>query len=202
MSEIKEELDEDVLHRRIIAPQKSRESLWGALLFAAMIVFVVASIGGIGWTAYSHWKKVRTNGNNPSITGLLKETEQEMSGVASNEILPPLENEIAKNAKIANEEIISAAKKLEVSVLNGGAAKGSAGVLADFLKKEGYLKTDMGNTQKDYMGVTIYHTVGLEKEVEVIKESVVKKYPQAKILPADSRNKETSVSQVTVILGK
>lgn len=202
MSEIKEELGEDVLHRRIIAPQKSRESLWGALLFAAMIVFVVASIGGIGWTAYSHWKKVRANGNGPSITGLLKETEQEMSGVASNEISPPLENEIPENAKITNEETISVAKKLEVSVLNGGAAKGSAGVLADFLKKEGYLKTDMGNTEKDYTGVTIYHAAGLEKEVEAVKASVAKKYPQAKILPADSRNKETSVSQVTIILGK
>lgn len=202
MSEIKEELGEDVLHKRIVAPQKSRESLWGALLFAAMIVFVVASIGGIGWTAYSHWKKVRANGNNPSITGLLKETEQEMSGVASNEISPPLENEISENAKITNEETISAAKKLEVSVLNGGAAKGSAGVLADFLKKEGYLKTDMGNTQKDYTGVTIYYAAGLEKEVEAVKASVAKKYPQVKILPADSRNKETSVSQVTVILGK
>lgn len=202
MSEIKEELEEDVLHRRIVAPQKSRESLWGALLFAAMIVFVMASIGSIGWTAYSHWKKVRANGNNPSITGLLKETEQEMSGVASDEISPPLENEILENAKITNEETISAAKKLEVSVLNGGAAKGSAGVLADFLKKEGYLKTDMGNTQKDYVGVTIYHAAGLEKEVEAVKASVAKKYPQAKILPADSRNKETSVSQVTIILGK
>lgn len=202
MIEIKEEPGEDVAHRRIIAPQKSRESLWGALLFAAMIVFVVASIGGIGWTAYSHWKKVRANGNNPSITGLLKETEQE-TGAATSIETPSLENKTGNEiAKSNNEGIILAAKKLEASVLNGGAAKGSAGALADFLKKEGYLKTDMGNTLKDYVGVTIYYAASLEKEAEVIKESVAKKYPQAKIMPADSRNKETSVSQVTIILGK
>lgn len=196
------ENSEGVAHKHIIAPQKSRESLWGALLFAAMIVFVVASIGGIGWTAYSHWKKVRTNGNNPSITGILKKIEQENGDAAFTEASAS-ENEAANpTVQTANEETISAAKKLEVSVLNGGATKGSAGQLADFLKKEGYLKTDMGNTLKDYTGAAIYYTVGLEKEAEVIKESVAKKYPQAKILPADSKNKETSVSQVTVILGK
>jgi hypothetical protein len=60
----------------------------------------------------------------------------------------------------------------------------------------------MGNTLKDYAGTTIYYATPLEKEAGVIRESVAKKYPQAKILLADQKNKETSVSQITVIVGK
>jgi cytoskeletal protein RodZ len=189
-------------HKSIIVPQKSRESLWGVLLFAFMLLFVIASVAAIGWVVYSRWKAEREAGNNPSITELLKKTEQEVDNTASAEMPVPENKNVDALANAINEEIISAAKKLEISVLNGGAAKGSAGGLADFLKKEGYLKTDMGNTEKNYSGVTIYYAPSLEKETEAIKGSVAKKYPQVKILPADLRNKETSVSQVTIILGK
>ncbi len=186
-----------------VSPRKSRESLFGTLLFASMILSVVASIGGIGWVMYARWKMERAADSRASITELIKKADQETGDVASPATATPQKNETDQGINPStNEEIISVAKKLEISVLNGGAAKGSAGILADFLKKEGYLKTDMGNTLKDYAGVIIYYTASLEKEAEMIQASVIKKYPQAKILPADSKNKETLVSQVTIILGK
>lgn len=175
----------------------SREPLWGTILLACMLLFVIASIGGIGWVVYSKWQSERAAESRPSISALPERSDEQAAAS------PQTGAEQAADTKEQPASgSLETAKKLEISVLNGGGAKGSAGVLADFLKSEGYLKTDAGNTLKDYSGVTVYHAAALEKEAEAIKASVIKKYPQAKILPADATNKETSVSQVTIILGK
>lgn len=177
----------------------SHEPLWGMLLIAGMLLFVVASIAGIGWAVYSKWQGTRMAENQPSITALSE---------SSDEAAPPAESQQANTPQAVNADqqpaadSAEAAKKLEVSVLNGGAAKGSAGVLAEFLKTEGYAKTLAGNTLKDYAGTVVYHAASLEKEAEAVRTSVAKKYPQAKTLPADVGNKETSVSAVTIIIGK
>lgn len=184
------------------------EPLWGAALFAFMLLFVLASIGGIGWVAYAKWKGDRARENNPSIAALAEQARDEPRPEAkSTENLQP-KNEPQpsdggeKSAETSlDQNVVAAAKKAEITVLNGGSTKGSAGVLADFLKQEGYLKTSAGNTLGNYTGVTIYHTAAFAKEAEAIKASVVKKYPQAKILPADATNKETSAAQVTIIIG-
>jgi hypothetical protein len=196
-------MPEEKNDRRAALPiKKSREPLLGAALFAVMILFVLASIGGIGWVVYSKWQTERAAESRPSITELLERAGEQTDA-------PSAESPQATDAAQATDDkavtgtgSADAAKKLEISILNGGAAKGSAGILADFLKSEGYLKTDAGNTLKDYTGVTIYYAANLEKEAEAIKTSVAKKYPQVKILPADTNNKETSVSQITVIVGK
>lgn len=181
-------------------PQKSRESLWGAVLFAGMIVFVIVSLWGIGWAAYSGWKSDRTEKNQPSIGSLAKQSEgTEVSSAEPSQAADAVRVMTADKQAV---DVLAEAKKLEISVLNGGGAKGSAGALADFLKGEGYLKTDAGNATKDYSGVTVYYAANLEKEAAIVTESIMKKYPQAKPLPADANDKETSASQVTVILGK
>ncbi|MFZ2299927.1 MAG: LytR C-terminal domain-containing protein [Candidatus Moraniibacteriota bacterium] len=180
----------------------SHEPLWGMFLIASMILFVVASIAGIGWVAYTNWQSARVEKNQPSITALQRQPNEQEAAPAES---PTSENPQAVNTDTQEQTASSvalAAKKLDISVLNGGAAKGSAGILAEFLKTEGYSKTVAGNTLKDYTGTVVYYAANLEKEAEVVKESVVKKYSQAKILPADANNKETSVSQVTVIIGK
>ncbi|MDO8565803.1 MAG: LytR C-terminal domain-containing protein [Candidatus Moranbacteria bacterium] len=177
----------------------SREPLWGAILFAGMLLFVIVSVFGVGWIAYTKWQSERIAKSHPSITVLSEQSKQEKN-VAPVE--PAKTTDSEKAGEPAINDSMAAVKKLEITVLNGGGAKGSAGVLADFLKKEGYSKTDSGNTVKDYEGVVIYYAAQLEKEALGVKGSVVKKYPQAKILPADAKNKETAVSQVTIILGK
>jgi len=196
-SELKEK--ENLSQAQGIVPTRSRESLWGAVLFAGMLLFVVASIGGVGWAAYTKWQSERVAKSQPSII-VLPEQSNEQRSVTPKEEARAVGSTEAKEQPASDN--ITAAKKLEISVLNGGAAKGSAGTLANFLKQEGYGKTDSGNTLRDYAGVGVYYASGLEKEALAVKESVAKKYPQAKILPADSQNKETSVSQITIILGK
>lgn len=191
--------EENVSQTESIPHTRSHESLWGAVLFAGMLLFVVASVSGVGWVAYSEWQSDRMAKSQPSIT-VLSEQQGGNKNVVPAEPAKTSESEPAQESSMS--ESVQAAKKLEISVLNGGVAKGGAGTLANFLKQEGYSKTDSGNTLKDYVGVSVYYTSGLEKEAEVIKESVVKKYPQVKILPADTKNKETSVSQITIILGK
>jgi len=199
VSDVESEKNKSVSQVENSSPARSHESFWGAVLFAGMLLFVVASIGGVGWAAYTKWQSEKVAKSQPSITVLPEQSNEQKS-------VTPKEEAQAAGSTEAKEEpasdTIAAAKKLGISVLNGGAAKGSAGVLADFLKKEGYLKTVAGNTINNYTGVVVYYASGLEKEAEIIKESVVKKYPQAKILPADTNNKETSVSQATIILGK
>lgn len=182
---------------------KSKEPFFGALLFAFMILFVLASIGAIGFVVYSRWKNERALENRPSIAGLIKKVDQEISNVMPGETNESADSKTPEETKQpTKEEIVSSAKKLKISVLNGGAARGSAGAMASFLKQEGYLKIDVGNTLKDYTGAVVYFAAPLEKEAEAIKESVIKKYPQAKILPADQKDKETIVSQITIILAR
>ena len=196
-------MQKDISRPHPVASKKSHESLWGAMLFAAMIAFVLASIGGIGWVVYSQWKNERVAENRPSIAVLLDEVKEDAVNAEMAQTASSTETKVAEAADTKKDEDVSAsAKKLEISVLNGGSPKGSAGVLAELLKKEGYLKTDAGSTLKDYTGVTVYYATTLEKEAEAIKTSVLKKYPKAAILPADKTNKETSVSQITIILGK
>lgn len=183
-----------------VSQGRSREPLWGAVLLACMLIFVVASVGVVGWMAYVKWHDERVAKSQPSITVLPEQPDGEKN-ITSGESAPEAENTSAAQTSGADDNA-AAAKKLNISVLNGGGAKGSAGTLSDFLKKEGYSKASAGNTINNYTGTVVYYAAGLEKEAAIIKESVVKKYPQAKILPANTNNKETSISQVTIILGK
>ncbi|MEK9151334.1 MAG: LytR C-terminal domain-containing protein [Patescibacteria group bacterium] len=178
----------------------SREPLWGMFLIAGMLLFVIASVAGIGWVVYTKWQSVRMAKNQLSVVSLSEKVPAQETPVAEPE--PSQDMKPVADTQAADTTTTEAAKKLEISVLNGGSAKGSAGVLTEFLKTEGYGKTVPGNTLKDYVGTVIYHAASLEKEAEAIRTSVAKKYPQAKILPADASNKETSVSPVAIIIGK
>lgn len=182
-----------------VSVRGAREPIWGALLFACMLLFVFVSISGIGWVVYSQWKIERVADNQPSIATLPEPASGEQPASPETESAPASESK-AESSESA--DATASAQKLTISVLNGGGAKGSAGALAEFLKTAGYSKTQAGNTLKDYTGVTVYYATDVPKEAEVIKASVAKKYPQVTSAPADAKNKETSVSQVTVIIGK
>lgn len=187
------------VQKRDVSLRHSRESLWGAVLFACMLIFVAASVSGIGWIVYSQWKIERVADSQPSIS-TLPEPSAVDEGAS-----PEIESATIAEPETASPDTASmtaSAQKLMISVFNGGGAKGSAGILVELLKKEGYLKTQPGNTIKNYTGVTVYYAANLEKEAESIKGSVAKKYPQAVISPADTKNKETSVSPITIIIGR
>src|SRR3989344_7367497 len=113
--------------------QKSHESLWGAILFALMILFVAASIAGIGWVAYAKWQSKRMATKQPSISALQAQSSEQDHASESSE--PSSSAESAPGTEIVastDTSSLEAAKKLDISVLNGGADKGSAGMIADF----------------------------------------------------------------------
>lgn len=174
---------------------RSYESLWGGILFACMLLFVVLSIGAIGFNVYSQWREKQLKQNEPSISALSQKSQEEAVGKEEKEELS-----VPEVVEAPIDEV--SVKKRVISVLNGGGKKGSAGIVATSLKGEGYLSVTAGNTLKDYTGVTVYFSSGLDKEAQFIKEILVKKYPQVKVSPADIQNKETETSQITVILGK
>jgi len=180
----------------------SRESLWGAILFFCMLLFVTVSIASIVWIAYSQWKIERKANAEPSIAILSEQAKKAQEEVVTSDT-KTVENVAVKqpNEQVSASDIVSA-KKMALTVMNGGATKGSAGTIATFLKTEGYTKVTVGNTQSNYTGIVIYYASGLDKEANVIKTSLIKKYPKTTTLPADVKNKETFVSQITIILGK
>ncbi len=183
-------------------PQKtSYESLFGGMLFLCMILFVIASISFIGWFAYKNWKNHNNALNEPSIEKLSKENINEsISSEMKDE--KNTENETAKSEEKETIADPVSLKKVTISVLNGGGTKGSAGALATFLKEEKYTDVTIGNANSDYTGTTLYFSSGMEKEADAIKLVLLKKYPQTKILSADTANRETYTSKITIIIGK
>ena len=182
------------------ARRGSHEPLWGILLIAGMLIFVIASIGGIGWVVYSQWQDARLAKEQPSITALVEQPSEVEPASAASPQADTAQGTDSKEQTPTDSTV--AAKALAISVQNGGGAKGSAGTLTDFLKTQGYSKAVAGNTLKNYTGTTVYYAANFEKEAEAIQTSVAKKYPQVKVLPADATNEETSVSLVTIIIGK
>lgn len=175
----------------------SKEGLFGALLMIIVMILLIVALGLVGWYGYGKWQGKQVKEQAPSITTLKSNGFQPMQEEKPEQTAA--EEPKKEEVKL---EAVKDAKTVQISVLNGGAAKGSAGVVADLLKKEGYTKVTAGNTTADYTGTTVYYGSGLEKEAEALKTSLVKKYPQATIKPAVATNKETTTAPLTVILGK
>lgn len=174
----------------------SREPLFGVLLLILIIILILGFVAGLGWTGYSTWKMAKEKDNQPSIATLEEKKEE-----APKEEVKPIEKEASKEVPTTDPSITKA-KETSITVMNGGAAKGSAGTLMEALKKDGYSKVTTGNTLADYKGTVIYFGTGLDKEAEAVKTSILKAYPQATVKPAESTNKETSVTPLTIILGQ
>lgn len=183
----------------------SHESLFGALLLLGMILLLLLFVAGASWFAYAKWWKVSKEADaRPSITTLsaAEKERAEQAKVADEKAEALAEEKKSAETKEADPAVLTAAQASVLSVLNGGAAKGSAGTLVEALKKEGFTKSVVGNATGDHTGAVIYHKAGLEKEAEVVKTSVAKTYPKVEVKVAVTTNKETSVAPITVILGK
>lgn len=184
---------EAIVEQEAAVPRSSREPLLGALLFGVLLIVTLAAIGGAGYAAYSGWKSGKERSARPSIAELaVKEREAD----------PAPEAVAPASAPETAAQPAADAKSKEISVMNGGAAKGTAGTVAEMLKQAGFTKVTAGNTVKDYTGTVVYYAAGLEKEAASLKEALIKKYPTVSVSPAVAGNKETSMAPLTVIIGK
>ncbi len=178
----------------------TREPLLGTLLLLLMILFVVASLCGVSYAAYSSWHASKEQRDRPSIAALSSEPTaqagEETKGAETPQSLD------TSTAVVDTQGLLTKAHSIAVSALNGGGAKGSAVSVADVLKKVGYLKVTPGNTTGNYTGVVIYFAAGLDKEAQTLKTALVGKYPTVTSQPAIPSNKETTTAPLTVIIGK
>lgn len=179
--------------------KKSRESLFGTLLFTAIMVVILVLVLAAGWGGYKGFRANQEQTALPSIGNLaiaeqkteVVEPEKSQEGEVKEEVITNLETELRTKAK-----------NTDMKALNGGAAKGSAGVVAEILKKDGYTKVTPGNTLKDYTGTVVYYAAGLEKEAGFVKETLLKNYPKAEIKAAIPSNTETTQAPIVVIVGR
>jgi len=179
----------------------SREPLFGTLLFGCILILGLAVLCGIGWVGYQGYRLNQKQATLPSIASLSlsvapEETEE---NPGSTQATP---EETTPKVADDQEETVKKAKAASIKVLNGGAAKGSATVLADILKKEGYTQVTTGNTIKDYLGVVVYFSPETEKEAEIVKGVLIKTYPQVVAKPAIKTNTETTQAPLSIIFGK
>lgn len=179
--------------------KKSKESLFGALLFTVIIVVILVLILAAGWGGYKGFRVNQEQAALPSIGSLAIEEQK----TEATEPVKSTEGEKKEQATTNSEtELRTKAKNTEIKALNGGAAKGSAGVVAEILKKDGFTKVVPGNTLKDYTGTVVYYAAGLEKEAGFVKEALIKSYPKAEVKAAIASNTETTQAPIVVIVGR
>lgn len=91
---------------------------------------------------------------------------------------------------------------LQVTVMNGGSAAGSAAKATDILKKAGFSKAETGNADGNYTGVTVYYKTDSQQAAQLVRDALSTTYKNAVISPEDTKKPETGKTPVVVILGK
>ena len=161
-------------------------------------ILFLAIAGGLLW-GWDSWQKrsEEARGEAPSIGALatVKTIPVAAAEDVASEISAPTE-EKKPNASEADKGT------LDVKVLNGGAAKGSAVKVQDFLKKAGYAKTKSSSSIGDYTGTTVYYLGSNESSATAIQQLLLKDYPKAEVKIATSSTAENGSAPVVVILGK
>lgn len=192
---------EELVGRPAIVPEtikevaEPNEAFFGTILIGCLALSLIAAVGYFGFSGYRYFKAVKSEKAVPSIAVLpVLEKKEESS--------EPAEGEEKEAEKPAAEAVAVDKKTLEVKVLNGGAAKGVAGTYAEKLKKEGFVKTAVGNTFGSYTGAVIYYAQGQEAGLAALKEVVLKDYPKLTAKEAESGNKDTTAAALTLILGR
>lgn len=167
----------------------TRDKRRGELLIAFFILFGIAILTLAGLVSYRVVKVSSTEG--VSITAIPKE------GPAPDSVT---------DESVASEEttpvVAPDPKQADILVLNGGAAKGSAGVLGSALEKLGYAKVEVGNATLDYIGVTVYSSKENKSVAEEVKKDILKRYPKAEWKTADPKKPETAKATIVIVLGK
>lgn len=181
--------------KKVSQQKSSREGWYGVLLLIFLGTAACIVLGAIGW-----WTYVRLY--------LPLKQEKVSIGTLSQEIAPsPAQSTSADAAPVISETEMPKEDTLDVKqemvlVLNGGGVKGSAGEVVSLLKKEGYSKATIGNSEKNYSGVTIYFDSKKENMANEMKKLLLKRYPKATSRVAMESDKETTGAPIVIIIGK
>lgn len=173
----------------------SGDDLRGKGILSGIILLLLA---GVGFFVMLGYRVIQIGEDTrESIEGLAKTSAVSDVAVEPVSVQEPATS--PEESKPGNDTVDKST--LEISVLNGGAAKGSAGTVAGLLVKAGFTKAVAGNADGDYSGVTVYHT-DREAAANAVKSSLDATYKGIRVTAADTSKPETKTDQVTVILGK
>ena len=108
-------------------------------------------------------------------------------------------NNEEKNTEESNQEIDPA--KINITILNGGAAPGSAGKISNFLKSKKYTKVNAKNaSNKEHSGIKIYYQNNYKQAAQEVMDLLNNQYSSIEIKPAESQ--EEKMSNLVIIVGK
>lgn len=171
----------------------------GTVLLVIIVFFILSSLVGVGWVGYSQYRNAQIEKNRPTIQTL---TEPEADPIAQGERQEAAPADAPATEAPAQSEEAKDISKEKISVLNGGAAAGSAVKLADALKQDGLTAVTTGSTQADFTGTVVYYLKEKEGEAKALLPLVQKQYPSATLKEQDPAQKETATEALTVILGE
>lgn len=179
------------------AIHETNESFLGSVLVLVLVILLVGAAVFFAFFGYRIWRDSQIVRNTPSIQKIVTDAPAIPAPTTSPVIVEEAKPETTTPSVTPIDKTT-----LDVKVMNGGAAKGSAGTFGETLKKAGYTKTTVGNTTSDYTGVAIYYAAGKQKEAESLQGDVAKTYPQVTLLETKTGNADTAGATLVVILGK
>lgn len=181
------------------APKETNEVFLGGMVVAVICLLLLLLTATFGFFGYRLWQSAKVERTIPSIQELGEQPKVEPV-TSTTETAPPTPSaaSISEPTPAASTNLAS----VEVKVLNGGAARGSASTLVERLKQAGYAKATFGNAAAEHTGTVIYYTATAEAIAKVLQETVAKTYPKVTLSPAQAGDKDATVAAVVVVLGK
>lgn len=178
--------------------KRSREALFGAFVLFWVCSFFAGLVGVMFWHGYGRATPVMKERERPSITDLAPVPPATIVVDTPQTETPP-----AEESAPATETTTPAVAKgeLVVRVLNGGAPKGSAAVVTEYLKTAGFTKAVAGNADANYSDVAVYCLAGKEAEAKSLEEALKTKYQGVTIKATSSAVGELAQSPCTVVVG-
>lgn len=179
-----------------VAMRETNESFLGSILVLVLVILLIGVTTFFGFLGYRIWRESQITKNTPSIQKIVE------APALPAPVTNPTPPEEPKTETPAPALVSLDKTTLDIKVMNGGAAKGSAGTFGETLKKAGYTKVSVGNTNGDYAGAVIYYAADKQKEAELLQADVVKTYPKVTIAPIKVGNTDMAGATLVVILGK
>ncbi|NTW26942.1 MAG: LytR C-terminal domain-containing protein [Candidatus Moranbacteria bacterium] len=138
-----------------------------------------------------------------SISLIATEKKQEVA--MQNDVIqnPSATVEQQASAEKVVQDVVSTKRPqdLQILILNGGAAVGSAAKVKDILVAKKYVNIDAQNAEnKDNVGVVLYYQAQNVENMAQIKADLQKTYP--KIVAKEASSAEEKSSEIVIILGK
>lgn len=166
-------------------------------VFIALLVFALAGAGVWFGFRYRAEQKEAADAR-PSIANFAPENLPE--NVVREDVSDDAKDETKKEEVTPVKPDLPAT--IAIKVLNGGAAGGSAGKVAAYLKQNGYAKAEAGNANGANAGIVIYYSAPMADEAKALQLLLLKQYKGVTSKPVEeAKIPEAKTAPLVVVLG-